>query len=108
VPSPTAAAVPLDFNFGVGGCEYQGSEWRCMLTITPYGGGGGPYTLWVFEHDQPAEYRGTGPFSHFTIARRCGLWIHNIRIQDDATGTFLSRDISIDPNAYFPGGCTLP
>ncbi len=111
--TPTLAATPTSEQATTliwvkQGCEYIGIEWRCQLQITPYGGGGGPYTVWVFDADQPAEYRGTGPFTHFAKARRCSPYIHEIRVQDDATGTAESQQIYIDPNNEFPGGCTLP
>lgn len=77
-------------------------------TNHPYGGGGGPYTVWVFDADQPAEYRGTGPFTHFAKARRCATYNHEVRVQDDATGTSQSQQLYIDPNSSIPGGCTLP
>jgi serine/threonine-protein kinase len=111
-PTPVATDTPeviqaLAMHFAVGGCEYIGTEWRCIGTISPYGGAGGPFTVWVFDQDQPAEYRGPGPFTHFLVARRCGLYLHNIRIQDNG-GEFLSIDVAVNPDDYFAGGCTLP
>jgi len=119
VPTNTPAATPTisatatveqatTLIWVLQGCEYIGPEWRCQMQITPYGGGGGPYTVWVFDADQPAEYRGTGPFYHFAKARRCSPYIHEVRVQDDATGTAQSQQVYIDPEAEFPGGCTLP
>jgi serine/threonine-protein kinase len=106
--TPTVlATTELDFNFSVSGCEYLGDEWRCQVTFNPFGGVG-PYTLWVFDAAQPAEYRGNGPFNHFVQARRCFPWINNVRLQDDGTGQSFSRDVFISPDSYFPGGCTEP
>lgn len=112
-PTNTPEVIPteetaLNWYWDVSGCEYVGDEWRCALNIVPYGGGGGPYTVWVFDQDQPAEYRGPGPFTHFIKARRCAPYIHNIKIQDDATGNSFNVDIYIDPNSYFTGGCVQP
>lgn len=113
-PSPTATAAAaattevtqLAWSFNVSGCEYAGTEWRCRLQMTPYGGGGGPYTIWVFDAEQPAEYRGPGPFTHFVGARRCSPYIHEVKVQDDASGRSFSENVYVDPNNYFPGGCT--
>ncbi|MBK7914767.1 MAG: protein kinase [Chloroflexi bacterium] len=114
-PAATATAVASPTSeqattliYVVQSCEYIGTEWRCQVQITPYGGGGGPYTVWVFDADQPAEYRGTGPFTHFAKARRCATYNHEVRVQDDATGTSQSQQLYIDPNSSIPGGCTLP
>ncbi|MBP6470084.1 MAG: protein kinase [Chloroflexi bacterium] len=122
-PTPAATATPIvtatavasptseqatTLIYVVQSCEYIGTEWRCQVQITPYGGGGGPYTVWVFDADQPAEYRGTGPFTHFAKARRCATYNHEVRVQDDATGTSQSQQLYIDPNSSIPGGCTLP
>lgn len=109
-PTPTAAATAevteLAWSFSVSGCEYAGTEWRCRMQMTPYGGGGGPYTIWVFDAEQPAEYRGPGPFTHFVGARRCAPYIHEVKVQDDASGRSFSENVYVDPNSYFPGGCT--
>ncbi|MBK8986787.1 MAG: protein kinase [Chloroflexi bacterium] len=107
VASPTSDQ-PTTLIWIAQSCEYIGTEWRCQVQITPYGGGGGPYTVWVFDADQPAEYRGAGPFYHFAKARRCAAYNHEVRVQDDATGTAQSQQIFIDPNLAIPGGCTLP
>ncbi len=107
VASPTSEQ-PTTLIWVLQGCEYIGAEWRCQVQITPYGGGGGPYTVWIFDADQPAEYRGPGPFYHFAKARRCATYNQEVRVQDDATGTAQSQQIFIDPNLAIPGGCTLP
>ncbi|MCZ7665808.1 MAG: NBR1-Ig-like domain-containing protein [Chloroflexi bacterium] len=70
IASPTSAATatveqPVDLIYVIQDCEYIGIEYRCQVQITPYGGGGGPYTLLVFDADQPAEYRGPFPAYHF-------------------------------------------
>jgi tRNA A-37 threonylcarbamoyl transferase component Bud32 len=106
--TPTVAATQLDFNVIPGACEYVGTEWRCLVTITPYGGGGGPYTVWVFDSDQPARYFGPGNQTHFITTRRCDPWVHEIRVQDEPSGQSLSKNLFFSPNDLFPGGCVLP
>ncbi len=111
-PTPIATATPLvtvapeqpvNWIFTVGVCEEVGIDWRCAVTITPYGGGGGPYTIWVF--DQPGggatEYRGVGNFTYFALARRCAAFNQEVKVQDDATGTNLSKPMYIDPTQYY-------
>ncbi|HSH03088.1 MAG TPA: NBR1-Ig-like domain-containing protein, partial [Anaerolineae bacterium] len=111
VPTNTPATSdngPVQFNHFISGCEYPGggTEWRCTLTITPYGGGGGPYTIWIFDATQPAEYFGQ-TITHFITARRCAPWIHEIKAQDEPTGESFTRNIYIDPNTLtFPDGNT--
>ncbi len=110
---PTAEATatveqPLDLIYVVNNCEYIGSEYRCQVQITPYGGGGGPYTVFVFDNTQPAEYRGSFPIYHFAKARRCAAYNNEIVAIDDATATQISRQLYIDPNNYIPGGCVVP
>ena len=102
--TPTVAEQPVDWIFTVGACEEVGIDWRCAVEITPYGGGGGPYTVWVF--DQPGggatEYRGTGPFTYFALARRCAAFSQAVKVQDDATGTSTSSEqMYIDPTQYY-------
>jgi hypothetical protein len=111
VPTTEATATveqPIDLIYVVNNCEYIGEEYRCQVQITPYGGGGGPYTVFVFDADQPAEYRGAFPVYHFAKARRCATYNHEVIAIDDATGTRISKQIYIDPNDYISGGCTLP
>jgi len=113
VASPTPAATvtveqPVNLIYVIGDCEYIGIEYRCQVEITPYGGGGGPYTVFVFDADQPAEYRGAFPAYHFAKARRCATYNNEVMAIDDATGTRISKQIYIDPNIQIPGGCTLP
>ncbi len=108
-PTPEATAVveqPLDLIYVINSCEYIGSEYRCQVQITPYGGGGGPYTVFVFDDVQPAEYRGSFPIYHFAKSRRCATYNNEIVAIDDATATQISRQLYIDPNNYIPGGCT--
>jgi hypothetical protein len=113
--APTSAVVgTATFIYEVETCEYPGDgpDWRCRVKITPYLDGTdqqiGNFTVFVFDGPQPAEYRGNGPFYHFADARRCALYIHEIRVIEDITGTEASGSIFIDPNEHFPGGCTLP
>ena len=105
-PTPELPEQAVDWIFVVNSCEDVGDDWRCTVTITPYGGGGGPYTVWVF--DQPGglatEYRGTGPFTYFAKARRCAAYNQEVKVQDDATGTSVSRQMYIDPVNYY--SCT--
>lgn len=124
-PVPTATPqAPPTVQAGAGGkvawtpgqisnCEYIGDDWRCQLTIQPYIDGSnqvGQYTVFVFDQPggQATTYRGTGPFFHFVIARRCAAYNQSIRIVDDVTATELTAPVYVDPNVYFPGGCTEP
>jgi hypothetical protein len=110
----TQEAVPVGFNiYPDRDCHYPGGgpEWRCQLLITPFGGGGGPYTIWIFDSAQPAEYRGSGNTFHYISRARCQPWNHEIKVQDEASGEGFSRAFFIDPLTLttFPtGGCTLP
>ncbi len=111
-PTPAlAASGPVDFNYFLGSCEYPGggSEWRCQMTITPFGGVGPNYTIWVFDSAQPTRYFG-GNQTHFIAGRRCSPWIHEIKVQDEASGQETSRSVFVDPTGVnsFPGGtsCT--
>ncbi|MBE2220815.1 MAG: protein kinase [Anaerolineae bacterium] len=108
VTATTAVEQPLDLIYVIQSCEYIGTEYRCRVQITPYGGGGGPYTVFVFDADQPAEYRDPFPIYHFAKSRRCASYNQEVKAIDDATGTSISKQIYIDPNNYIPGGCTLP
>ncbi|MCC6603906.1 MAG: protein kinase [Anaerolineae bacterium] len=122
-PTPTPAATPTAVAATGGkvawtpglidGCEYIGSDWRCRLTIQPYIDGSdvvGEYTVFVFDlpGGQATTYRGQGPFYHFVIARRCAAYNQSLRIIDDITSTELTANVYVDPNIYFPGGCTEP
>lgn len=110
-PTPEADSEveqPLDLIYVIDDCEYIGSDYRCQVQITPYGGGGGPYTIFVFDSEQPAEYRGIFPVYHFASARRCVSYLSEIMAIDDATGTRISKQLFFDPNNYFPEGCVLP
>jgi serine/threonine-protein kinase len=104
--TPTSEAIAdLSLAWSVENCEYVGTEWRCQLIFFP-GGGGQPYTLFVFDADQPKEYRGIGPFTHFISSRRCSPWIHEWKLQDDGTGDSIGESLFISPDSYFEGGCT--
>lgn len=105
-PTPEGGLGPIDFNFFVHDCEYAGDEWRCWMTLTPFGGIGQPYTFWVFDIEPPARYYG-GNIEHVIHSRRCFPWIHEIKCQDDG-GNSISKNIAIDPDSYFPGGCVEP
>ena len=102
-PETPETTGPLDFNYFVSNCEYAGPDWRCIMTLTPFGGGGQPYTFFVFDADQPVRYYG-GNQEHFIQSRRCKPWIHEVKLQDDF-GNQLSKDLYISPDPYFEGGC---
>lgn len=103
--TPTSETIAdLGMAWSVENCEYAGTEWRCQLIFFP-GGGGQPYTLFVFDADQPKEYRGVGPFTHFISSRRCSPWIHEWKLQDDGTGESIGESLFISPDNYFEGGC---
>lgn len=101
--------------FDVSNCEYTDSiNWRCTVTIYPYidgtgaQGTTGAFTVSVFDQPggQAIIYRGVGPFTHQVIYRRCNIYNTEIRVVDDVTATEAqNRALSIDPNAYFSGGC---
>jgi len=110
-PQPTATPTsettgPIDFTFTIDSCEYAGDQWRCRIGLHPSGGIGQPYTFWVWDGPQPTEYRG-GVQYHWVQSRRCFAWVHEIKLQDDG-GNSTIKNIFIDPNDYFPGGCTEP
>lgn len=116
VPSPTPEQPDVvegqaDWIYTVDSCEYLGGDWRCQVTIIPYIDGSdavGQFTVFVF--DQPAgqatTFRGTGPFIYFAMARRCAAYNQTVRVVDDVTATEISEPLYIDPDNYFPGGCT--
>ncbi|MCP4415227.1 MAG: protein kinase [Chloroflexi bacterium] len=116
--TPTAEAAGGDGQVSwtpniINACEYIGDDWRCQLTIQPYIDGSnqtGEYTVFVFDlpGGQATTYRGTGPFYHFVISRRCAAYNQSIRIVDDLTATELTAPIYVDPDNYFSGGCTEP
>jgi hypothetical protein len=123
VPTPTSTAPPPTVQAAGGqvawtpglisNCEYIGADWRCQLTIQPYIQGSnqtGDYTVFVFDlpGGQATTYRGTGPFFHFVISRRCAAYNQSLRIVDDVTATELTASVYVDPNNHFPGGCTEP
>ena len=111
-PTPDQPLEELNYIFEIVSCEYLSMDWRCHVRLTPFGGGGGPYTVLVF--DQPAgqatEFRGSGPFNYFPLARRCAAFNSNVRVVDDSQTPALTMDrhLYLDPHNYFEGGCTLP
>jgi hypothetical protein len=108
--TPTAAAavnahVEVDYN----SCEYAGDQWRCLLIIVPYGGGGGPYVIWVDDTSPPAHYNQvTTRALHWMQRRRCFDWVQTITVRDEATATQTSFQRFYSSNDMFTGGCTLP
>ncbi|MCA9928055.1 MAG: hypothetical protein KC419_06245, partial [Anaerolineales bacterium] len=109
--SETVAEGTVDWIFTVESCDYPGDgpDWRCRLTITPYIDGSsatGQFTVFVFDQSPPQEFRGPGPHTVFVQARRCSAYNHEVRVIDDLTHTELSEPLYIDPDLYFPGGCT--
>jgi hypothetical protein len=105
-PTPAESAGPIDFNYFPHSCEYAGDQWRCWLTLTPYGGVGQPYTFFVFDEAQPVRYYG-GNAEHLIDARRCSPWIHEIKLQDDG-GNTITKGVYIHPDNLFTGGCVEP
>ncbi len=120
-PTPEATATPaatatseveiseLNYISEVLSCTYEGSDWSCHVRITPFGGAGGPYTVFVF--DQPAgqatRLDGAAPHSYFARARRCANFNSNVRVIDDGVTPALefSRHLFIDPDNHIAGGC---
>ena len=105
-PTPQESTGPIDFNYFPHSCEYAGDQWRCWLTLTPYGGIGLPYTFFVFDQEQPVRYY-NGNVDHLISSRRCSPWVHEIKLQDDG-GNAITKNVYIDPDAYFSGGCVEP
>ncbi len=105
-PTPSEDAGPIDFNYFPHSCEYAGDQWRCWLTITPYGGVGQPYTIFVFDEAQPVRYYG-GNADHLVDARRCSPWVHEIKVQDDG-GNAITKGVYLHPDNLFSGGCVEP
>ena len=99
----------LNYISEVLSCTYEGSDWSCHVRITPFGGAGGPYTVFVF--DQPAgqatRLDGAAPHSYFARARRCANFNSNVRVIDDGVTPALefSRHLFIDPDNHIAGGC---
>jgi serine/threonine-protein kinase len=105
-PTPDASTLPeVNYlaEYVANTCEYQGGDWQCQFKITAYGGGGGPYTVFVF--DQPAgqatEFRGGSVYYYFPKARRCVAFNANVRVIDEASGTIYDRHLYVHPNDYF-------
>lgn len=119
-PLPTATATSvappvsdLDFNYFVVECHYAGTEWACLLDITPYGGSGGPYDIAISDAVPPTQYLSVWRGSHLMHARRCFPWINQISVRDPASGQSVYKNAYLDPNtppiaAYWGGSCTLP
>ncbi|MCB8968970.1 MAG: protein kinase [Ardenticatenaceae bacterium] len=108
--TPTVVLSELNYAFDIFSCEYVGSDWRCTVRITPYGGAGGPYTILILDQPsgQATEFRGPWPVTYFAQARRCAAFNTEIRVIDDGSATDFSRHLYIDPDNQFEGGCTLP
>jgi hypothetical protein len=111
--APAAADGKLTWIWTVKTCDYpnNGPNWRCLLEIVPYLDGTttvGKYTVYIFDQagGQATVFRGTGPHTYVAIYGRCRIFNTNARITDDLTGQDVNRVLSIDPNIYFPGGCT--
>jgi hypothetical protein len=108
-PTTEVTVSELNYLFEVISCEYQGGDWSCHVRITPYGGAGGPYSVFVF--DQPAgqatRLDGPSPLSYFARARRCANFNSNVRVVDDGVTPALefNRHLFVDPDDHFPGGC---
>lgn len=108
--STPASEVNVQFNTFFSDCEYPGggTEWRCEMVIAPYGGAGNEYTIFIFDSEPPARYFGSGNQVHFITARRCSPWIHEVKVQDEASGATITKNIFFDPKAQplFPSGTT--
>jgi hypothetical protein len=108
VATATSAVVEeLNYAFEIQSCEYVGSDYRCQVKLIPYGGGGGPYTMFVFVNPV-VELRDRFEYTYFAQARRCSAWNTEIKVIDEATDMTMSRHLYIDPDNYFEGGCTEP
>ena len=105
---PTPAEVQeLNYAFDIQNCEYVGDDWRCRVRLTPYGGGGGPYTMFIFLNPI-VELRNQFSYDYYVQARRCAAWNTEIKVIDEATSLEMSRHLYVDPDAYITGGCTTP
>ncbi len=106
--SPTPAEVQeLNYAFDIQNCEYVGDDWRCRVRLTPYGGGGGPYTMFIFLNPI-VELRDQFSYDYYVQARRCAAWNTEIKVIDEATSLEMSRHLYIDPDSYIAGGCVKP
>ncbi len=108
-PTPEPSEITeLNYAFEIQNCEYIGTmDWRCRVRLTPYGGGGGPYTMFIFL-SPIVELRDQYYYDYYVQARRCAAWNTEIRVLDEATSLEFSRHLYVDPNNYIAGGCTLP
>ncbi|MEM7800490.1 MAG: protein kinase [Chloroflexota bacterium] len=103
---------PIDFIHEFSNCNYpgNGTEYRCDLTVTPYGGPpGNRFTVWVNDSEPMARYPDvSAPVLHFASSRRCAEYIHEVIIQSELTGERISKNIYFNPQIepLFPGGTT--
>jgi hypothetical protein len=107
--TPEVTITELNYLSEVASCEYQANDWSCHVRITPFGGAGGPYTVFVFDQPggQATRLSGTAPLSYFARARRCANFNSQVRVIDDGVTPALefSRPLFVDPDDYFEGGC---
>ncbi|MCP4423658.1 MAG: protein kinase [Chloroflexi bacterium] len=108
VAPPTPEEVSeLNYAFEIQACEYVNADWRCRVRLTPYGGGGGPYTLFIFVSPL-VELRNQFYYDYYVQARRCSAWNTEIKVIDEATSLEMSRHLYVDPDHYISGGCVEP
>lgn len=114
LPSPTpfpTSSDPLEFSYHFSNCRYQQADWLCDLAITPHGGTGGPYKIEVMDDVPPSTYENVaGTQIHIARGRRCGAWVHEIRVTDQNTNLFHSQNIFFDvaQEPLFPNGQCTP
>jgi hypothetical protein len=113
--APTATTAPeqaINYNITLNWCEYAGDNWRCEMRLSPYGGIGPPYTMYVFDQEPAYRDFGPGPFFYVIDSRRCSPWINNIRIQDEGGNSYQNNEwfgpLAEPVAPLLPSACTEP